>query len=81
MTPRSADVVSRDLETIATLIDMAAIALTPTTDATFTADEFFAEAVKYGGPSLELRRGDFDIVLKSYGKVIGKKPDNRLYLR
>lgn len=81
MTSPIADAVSRDLETITALIDMAAIALTPSANVTFTADELFAEAVKYGGPTMALRRGDFDIVLKHYGKVIGRKPEGLFYLR
>lgn len=45
------------------LTEMAAIGLSTATRPTFTSDELFAEVRAYGGPQVQMQRGDFNIVL------------------
>ena len=76
--PPTAD--PRDLETIVSLMELAAISLTTMTNTTFTKDELFREAQAYGGAEVPLHRVDFDIVL-SHAKFIRPVRGRRLRLR
>jgi len=71
----------RDLENIVTLIELAAIHLTPKAGAVFTADELYEEAVWYGGESIELLRVDSDIVLKSASGILKREPGGKWSLK
>lgn len=71
----------RDLESIVTLLEMAAIELTPHPDATFTRDELVSKARECGGPSITLRDTDADIVITHSAKLLKKRPSGRLALR
>jgi hypothetical protein len=66
---------SRDLETIITLLEIAALSLTTEEGATFTRDRLIAEAREIGGPEIDLRDEDVDIVLKKQGFLtkVGKE--------
>lgn len=52
-----------DLEAIVTLLQLAAIALTPKEGTTFTAGDLFREACALGGEEINLDAGDVMIVL------------------
>jgi hypothetical protein len=58
---------ARDLETILTLLEVAALSLTNVSGATFTHDQLLREARKLGGPGIDLRDEDVGIVLKKQG--------------
>ncbi len=60
--PRTTPADGRDLENIVTLMELAAIELTTGPEATFSADVLYTMAQQYGGPTITLRRVDFDIV-------------------
>lgn len=70
----------RDLETIVSLMEMAAIGLTTMTSTTFTRDELLREAQAYGGAEVQLREVDFDIVLR-HASFIRRVRGRRLRLR
>lgn len=63
----------RDLEAILTLLEIAAIELTTTPDATFTADELIAAAREIAGDDVEIDEKDIKIVLQkpSFLKKVG----------
>jgi hypothetical protein len=66
---------SRDLETIITLLEVAALSLTSVPGATFTHERLIAEAKRIGGPEVDLREDDIKIVLQkqSFLKKVGKE--------
>lgn len=53
----------RDLEVLITLLELAALELTPTAGATFTRDEVVALAAEIGGEDCGVREHDLRIVL------------------
>lgn len=53
----------RDLETIVTLLELAAIELSDAPGKRFTFDALMAEARRYGGDEIELRECDVALVL------------------
>lgn len=67
-----------DLEAIVLLLELGAIDLSPTTEATFTFDELLARATEIGG-DLTLCERDVRIVL-SHLKTIRRIPGGRLRL-
>ena len=52
-----------DLEAIVTVLELAAIYLTPVPESEFTAEDLFAEARNIGGEELPLEEHDMQIVL------------------
>lgn len=60
----------RDLEAIVTLLEVAALSLTTEEGATFTRDRLIAEARDIGGPEIDLRDEDIDIVLTKQSFLI-----------
>ena len=66
---------SRDLETIVTALEVAALSLTTSPGATFTRDRLISEARDLVGDNIELHEEDIGIVLKkqSFLKRSGKK--------
>lgn len=66
---------SRDLETIITVLEVAALTLTTHLGATFTRDRLISEARRVAGPDLDLQEEDIDIVLQkqSFLKRNGKE--------
>lgn len=70
----------RDLETIVTLLEMAAISLTTVTKTSFTRDELLREAQAFGGAEVVLREQDVDIVLPRVS-FLRKLPGRYLQLR
>lgn len=70
---------SRDLETIITLLEVAALSLTTVEGATFTRERLIKEARKIGGPEIELKDEDIDIVLIKQGFLM--KVGRELQLR
>ena len=70
----------RDLETLVTLIEFAAISLTTIECDTFTRDELFAEVREYAGPDLPVLDRDLALVLHGC-KFIEKRAGERLALR
>jgi hypothetical protein len=69
----------RDLEAIVTLLELAAIYLTPNPDAEFTVEELLGEAHRLGGADLMLEENDVRIVLGKAGFL--KKVGSRLRLK
>lgn len=69
----------RDLETILTILEVAALSLMKTPDSTFTAKELIKEAKKIAGDELELREDDINIVLHKQGFL--RKVGSQLQLR
>ena len=69
----------RDLETIVTALEVAAISLTTTPDATFTPEDLIAEAHDMCGGTVELREEDVKIVLGKQRFL--KKEKGRLSMR
>lgn len=57
----------RDLEAIVTLLELAALTLTPSLGATFTRSELFREAREIGGDEIELEESDLKNVLGKAG--------------
>jgi hypothetical protein len=66
---------ARDLETILTILEVAAISLTNVAGATFTRERLIKEARSIGGDEIDLREEDIDIVLhkQSFLKKSGKE--------
>ncbi len=73
----------RDLETIVTLLECAAIELSPKKGSTFTFGELFEMASIYGGPEIQLKELDVQIVVSNSTGRSGflKKQGGRLSLR
>ncbi len=69
----------QDLETIVTMLEIAAIFLSPTPGATFTADELIAQ-VHHLDPGMGIDERDLRIVLRGL-KTIRKTVGGRLELR
>jgi hypothetical protein len=69
---------SRDLETIVTLLEVAALSLTTEEGATFTRERLIKEAREIGGPEIELRDEDIDIVLVKQGFLVKMGKELRL---
>lgn len=63
--PHDPSVNDRDLEVCATLLELAALDLTPTADVTFSRQELFDRARILGGTQVELRELDLLLVLKN----------------
>lgn len=61
---------SRDLETIITLLEVAALSLTTEEGATFTREKLIQEAKEIGGSEIDLRDEDIEIVLKKQGFLV-----------
>ena len=57
----------RDLEAIVTLLEIAALSLTKSADATFTLKELIEEAKRLGGDEIEIEDKDVRIVLGKFG--------------
>ncbi|TAJ87896.1 MAG: hypothetical protein EPO10_08565 [Reyranella sp.] len=57
----------RDLEAIITLLEVAALSLTTEEGATFSREHLIREAREIGGPEIDLRDEDIDIVLQKQG--------------
>ena len=70
---------ARDLETIVTALEVAALSLTTHLGATFTRDRLIREARDIVGDDIDLQEEDINVVLKkqSFLKHSGKK----LYMR
>lgn len=66
---------SRDLETIVTVLEVAALSLTTHSGATFSRDKLISEARRMAGDDLDLQEEDVDIVLQkqSFLKRVGKE--------
>lgn len=71
---------SRDLETIVSLLEMAAISITTVSKPTFTRDELLREARKYGGNEITLEDTDVDLVISKAG-FLKKESGKRLRLK
>lgn len=73
--PARPDVRGRDLETIVTLLELAALELTPQPDATFTRQQLLDLAREIGGPEVEMDEQDLKLVLgkNSFLKKVGDK--------
>ncbi len=69
----------QDLEAIVTLIQLAAICLTPAPDASFTVDQLLAETRRLGGDDIKLDERDVRIVINTARFL--KKVDGRLRLK
>lgn len=69
----------RDLETILTILEVAALSLTKSPDSTFTRNELIKEAKKIAGDELEIREDDIKIVLHKQGFL--RKVGSELQLR
>lgn len=54
----------RDLEAIVTLLELAALELTPTAGTSFTRDELFARAMEIGGEDFPMLGVDLPIVFR-----------------
>jgi hypothetical protein len=61
---RNAPILTRDLEAIVTLLEVAAISLTNTPDATFSRGELISEAREIAGTGIEFDERDVDVVLE-----------------
>ena len=70
----------RDLETLVSLLEMAAVLLTTIAGREFTRAQLFAEARACAGPDVELVEVDLDLVLSGC-KFIDKRAGGRLALR
>lgn len=70
----------KDLEVITCCLELAAIELTPKSDATFTREELYTTAQKYAGDDCVLDPKDLDIVLP-FVKFIQKLPGKRYQLK
>ena len=70
----------RDLDVIVTLLELAALELTPERGATFTREELFHEARAYGGEELVLLETDLNIVL-GMGGIVQKVPGGRYRMK
>jgi hypothetical protein len=68
----------RDLETIITLLEVAALSLTTEEGATFSREELIREAKLTGGPEIDLRDEDIDIVLQKQGFLVKVGKELRL---
>jgi hypothetical protein len=66
-TPNIVTADRRDLEAIVTLLELAAVYLTPTPDATFTVEELLIEAHRLGGDEVRIEVDDVKIVLGKAG--------------
>ena len=64
---QNAPVQPRDLETILTILEVAALSLTKVPGATFTRKQLIQEAKEIGGKDIELREEDIKIVLHKQG--------------
>lgn len=73
--PARPAVQGRDLETIVTLLELAALELTPTPEATFTRQQLLDLAREIGGPEVEMDEQDLKRVLgkNSFLKKVGDK--------
>lgn len=63
---------SRDLETIVTLLELAAITLTTKPKAVFTREALIQEAHRYAGPKIRLDERDIGIVLPHMQHILRK---------
>lgn len=65
----------RDLETILTVLEIAAMSLTKTPEATFTPAQLIKEAKEIGGDEVGVREDDIKIVLEKQGFLyrVGKE--------
>lgn len=70
----------RDLEVLVTLLQLAAIELTPSTGALFTKRQLFDQAMAFGGDELGVATSDLSIVLQ-FSKFLGRGPKGTLFLR
>jgi competence protein ComGF len=72
---KNAKVDPRDLETIITMMEIAALSLTKVPGATFTRKELIAEAQRLAGKEIEIQEDDINIVLAKQGflKRVGKE--------
>lgn len=64
---RNTPIYSRDLETIITLLEVAALSLTTAPGATFTREQLIREAREVGGDDVDLSDEDINIVLQKQG--------------
>ncbi|HTQ14670.1 MAG TPA: hypothetical protein VMH86_12425 [Rhizomicrobium sp.] len=64
---QNAPIQPRDLETILTILEVAALSLTKTPDSTFTRKQLIKEALAIVGGELDLREEDINIVLHKQG--------------
>lgn len=76
----NAPIQSKDLEAIVTLLEVAALSLTPDSDATFTYEELLKEAQELGGDDLTIEEADVKIVLEK-ASFLKKLPGKRLRLK
>jgi hypothetical protein len=65
----------RDLEVLVTLLQLAAIELTPSTNTLFTERQLFDQAMALGGDELGVVRSDLRLVLR-FSKFLGRGPYN-----
>ncbi len=65
----------RDLETIITMLEVAALSLTKQPGATFTEKDLIAAARAFAGRDIDIQEGDVKIVLQKQGflKRVGKE--------
>ena len=70
---------SRDLDTIVTTLELAALSLTTKPGATFTREKLMSKAHEFVGPEIRLRDEDVDLVIKKQGPV--KRSGKKLCLR
>lgn len=73
-------VYGRDLEAIVTLLELAALELSPEPGVRFARDALLDTARRIGGPSIELEEKDVDIVLRNIG-FLKKVAANEYYLK
>lgn len=78
--PMAHKVYARDLEAIVTLIELAALELSPESEVTFTRDALLETARMFGGPHIDILEKDFDIVLRK-SSFIKKVGANEYYLK
>lgn len=67
----------RDLDSIVTLMEFAALILTSKPGTTFTRDELFREACNIAGPGAEPFAVDFDIVLANSRGILKRLPGGK----
>ncbi len=70
----------RDLEVLVTLLQLAAIELTPSSGTLFTKRQLFDQAMALGGDELGVATSDLAIVLQ-FSKFLGRGPKGTIFLR
>lgn len=70
----------KDLEVLVTLLELAAIDLTPAPDVRFTSDQLVAKAMDWGGREMGVEEADLRIVIRS-SSFLRRHPRGELSLR